>query len=109
MNRLVEADQTGSGIDPLRIANELGQIRQLLAEDAEVPREPVFERPAALAVEEDREPHRGRGEGMRRAADALFAEPLLQDPRHEREETSAADDVKPGDLAPRDRILAAGS
>src|SRR5256885_10671291 len=32
MNRLVEADQTGSGIDPLRIANELGQIRQLLAE-----------------------------------------------------------------------------
>ena len=32
MNRLVEADQTGAGIDPLRIANELGQIRQLLAE-----------------------------------------------------------------------------
>jgi hypothetical protein len=32
MNRLVEADQTGSGIDPLRIAGELGQIRQLLAE-----------------------------------------------------------------------------
>ena len=32
MNRLVEADQTGSGIDPLRVANELGQIRQLLAE-----------------------------------------------------------------------------
>jgi Zn finger protein HypA/HybF involved in hydrogenase expression len=32
MNRLVEADQTGSGIDPLRVASELGQIRQLLAE-----------------------------------------------------------------------------
>jgi hypothetical protein len=32
MNRLVEADQTGSGIDPLRVAGELGQIRQLLAE-----------------------------------------------------------------------------
>src|SRR5438552_10181086 len=32
MNRLVEADQTGTGIDPLRIASELGQIRQLLAE-----------------------------------------------------------------------------
>ena len=32
MNRLVEADQTGSGIEPLRVASELGQIRQLLAE-----------------------------------------------------------------------------
>ncbi|HEV8470668.1 MAG TPA: hypothetical protein VGR46_13770 [Candidatus Limnocylindria bacterium] len=32
MNRLVEADQTGAGIDPLRVASELGQIRQLLAE-----------------------------------------------------------------------------
>jgi hypothetical protein len=32
MNRLVEADQTGSGIEPLRVANELGEIRQLLAE-----------------------------------------------------------------------------
>jgi len=32
MNRLIEADQTGSGIDPLPIASELGQIRQLLAE-----------------------------------------------------------------------------
>jgi hypothetical protein len=32
MNRLVEADQTGSGMDPLRVANELGEIRQLLAE-----------------------------------------------------------------------------
>ena len=31
MNRLVEADQTGTGIDPLRIASELGRIRQLLA------------------------------------------------------------------------------
>ena len=36
MNRLVEADQTGSGIDPLRIASELGQIRQLLAESPAV-------------------------------------------------------------------------
>jgi len=32
MNRLIEADQTGSGIDPLPLASELGQIRQLLAE-----------------------------------------------------------------------------
>jgi rubrerythrin len=32
MNRLVEADQTGAGMDPLRVASELGQIRQLLAE-----------------------------------------------------------------------------
>ena len=36
MNRLVEADQTGSGIDPLRIASELGEIRQLLAESPSV-------------------------------------------------------------------------
>jgi rubrerythrin len=32
MNRLVEADQTGAGIEPLRVAAELGAIRQLLAE-----------------------------------------------------------------------------
>ena len=32
MNRLVEADQTGAGIEPLRVAGELGEIRQLLAE-----------------------------------------------------------------------------
>jgi hypothetical protein len=32
MNSLVEADQTGTGIDPLRVAGELGKIRQLLAE-----------------------------------------------------------------------------
>jgi Zn finger protein HypA/HybF involved in hydrogenase expression len=32
MNRLVEADQTGAGIEPLQVASELGQIRQLLAE-----------------------------------------------------------------------------
>lgn len=39
MNRLVEADQTGSGIDPLRVANELGEIRHLLAEaPAVIPR-----------------------------------------------------------------------
>ncbi|MGH2499147.1 MAG: rubredoxin-like domain-containing protein [Candidatus Limnocylindria bacterium] len=32
MNRLVEADQTGSGIEPLRVATELGRIRQLMSE-----------------------------------------------------------------------------
>jgi len=32
MNRLVEADQTGAGIEPLRVANELGKIRQLFAQ-----------------------------------------------------------------------------
>ncbi len=32
MNSLVDADQTGSGIDPLRVAGELGKIRQLLLE-----------------------------------------------------------------------------
>lgn len=32
MNSLVEADQTGSGMDPLRVAGELGKIRQLLAQ-----------------------------------------------------------------------------
>jgi rubrerythrin len=32
MNRLVEADQTGAGIEPLRVAGELGKIRHLLAE-----------------------------------------------------------------------------
>ena len=32
MNSLVEADQTGSGIDPLHVAGELGKIRQLLLE-----------------------------------------------------------------------------
>ena len=32
MNQLVEADQTGSGIEPLRVATELGKIRQFLAE-----------------------------------------------------------------------------
>ena len=36
MIRLVEADQTGAGIDPLRVASELGQIRQLLAESPAV-------------------------------------------------------------------------
>jgi rubrerythrin len=36
MNRLIEADQTGSGMDPLNVANELGQIRQLLAESPAV-------------------------------------------------------------------------
>ena len=32
MNRLVEADQTGAGIEPLDVASDLGAIRQLLAE-----------------------------------------------------------------------------
>jgi rubrerythrin len=32
MNRLVEADQTGAGMEPLRVASELGAIRHLLAE-----------------------------------------------------------------------------
>ena len=32
MNRLVEADQTGAGMEPLRVAGELGKIRQLLAQ-----------------------------------------------------------------------------
>lgn len=36
MNRLVEADQTGAGIEPLRVARELGEIRQLLAESPAV-------------------------------------------------------------------------
>ena len=36
MNRLVEADQTGAGIEPLHVASELGQIRQLLAESPAV-------------------------------------------------------------------------
>jgi rubrerythrin len=31
MNRLVEADQSGAGMEPLRVAGELGQIRHLLA------------------------------------------------------------------------------
>lgn len=30
MNRLIEADQTGSEIDPLDVARELGEIRSLL-------------------------------------------------------------------------------
>lgn len=32
MNRLIEADQTGEGMEPLAAARELGDIRQLLAE-----------------------------------------------------------------------------
>jgi hypothetical protein len=32
MNRLVEADQTGAGIEPLTVAAELGRIRQLMSE-----------------------------------------------------------------------------
>jgi hypothetical protein len=40
MARLVEADQTGEGVDPLRIAQELGQIRALLAQATAVRRAP---------------------------------------------------------------------
>lgn len=29
MRRLVEADQTGAGMEPLKVADELGQIREL--------------------------------------------------------------------------------
>ena len=36
MNRLVEADQTGAGIEPLRVASELGKIRHLLAESPSI-------------------------------------------------------------------------
>lgn len=32
MNELVEADQSGSGIEPLKVAGELGAIRQLITE-----------------------------------------------------------------------------
>ena len=32
MNALVEADQSGAGIEPLKVAAELGAIRQLMAE-----------------------------------------------------------------------------
>lgn len=32
MNRLIEADQTGAGMDPLDVARDLGRIRHLLAE-----------------------------------------------------------------------------
>src|ERR1019366_6189685 len=49
-----------------------------------------------------------RGEGMRRAADALLAKALLEDTRHEREEAAAADDVEPPALAPRGRASTTG-
>jgi rubrerythrin len=32
MGQLVEADQTGKGMDPLRVAQELGRIRALITE-----------------------------------------------------------------------------
>lgn len=40
MARLVEADQTGAGLDPLRLAQELGEIRALLARSRAVRRAP---------------------------------------------------------------------
>jgi rubrerythrin len=30
--QLIEADQTGAGLEPLRVAHELGRIRQLMSE-----------------------------------------------------------------------------
>lgn len=36
MGQLVNADQTGSGIEPVRIAKELGVIRQLMLESPAV-------------------------------------------------------------------------
>lgn len=36
MRKLVEADQTGTGMDPLKVANELGAIRQMLFESPTV-------------------------------------------------------------------------
>ena len=30
MRKLIEADQTGAGMEPLKVANELGSIRELL-------------------------------------------------------------------------------
>lgn len=44
MNRLVEADQTGAGIEPLKVANELGRIRQLMTEAPAVIRAPGGQR-----------------------------------------------------------------
>lgn len=38
MAELIEADQTGEGIDPLRIAQELGQVRALMVESPAVVR-----------------------------------------------------------------------
>jgi hypothetical protein len=40
MARLVEADQTGTGVDPLRLAQELGEIRALFAQAPAVRRAP---------------------------------------------------------------------
>lgn len=34
--KLIEADQTGAGLEPLAVARELGQIRQLLAQSPAV-------------------------------------------------------------------------
>jgi rubrerythrin len=34
--KLIEADQTGSGLEPLVVARELGQLRQLLAQSPAV-------------------------------------------------------------------------
>ena len=44
MNRLVEADQTAAGIEPLRVANELGKIRQMLAASPSIIRTPGDQR-----------------------------------------------------------------
>lgn len=44
MQHLIEADQTGAGLEPLEVANELGRIRQLLAESPSVMRRAVDEK-----------------------------------------------------------------
>ena len=36
MRSLIEADQSGAGMEPLEAANELGQIRQLMSESPAV-------------------------------------------------------------------------
>lgn len=36
MNELVEADQNGSGVEPLQVARQLGEVRALLVEGASV-------------------------------------------------------------------------
>ena len=82
------------------------RARIALAEDAEVAGQLVRKRPARLAIEEHGEPHRRRGEGMRRPADPLFAEALLEDARHEREKGAAAHDIEPRNVAPKDRAAA---
>src|SRR5207244_2967486 len=71
MNRLVEADQTGAGIEPLRVANELGKIRQMLAASPSLIRTPGDQRHFRC---EACAGHRPRADDVRLAALGL---PLL--------------------------------